>query len=101
MGKPHPRPISNGMSKNLVVAKFIEKNGLKIVFILAMGVVLIVGLIFYFYAWQTISKASSSTSASINIKQNLLETVAKDLDMRSEKLNELEKNRLNVRDIFK
>lgn len=97
----HPRPIFNGMNKNLIVAKFIEKNGLKIVSILAVGVTLIVGLIFYFYVWQTITKASDSVSGSVNLKENLLEIVAKDLDVRSEKLDELKKNKINTRDIFK
>jgi hypothetical protein len=61
---------------------------------------LIVGLIFYFYAWQTIIKASDSTSAPTNIRQTLLETVVKDLDTRSEKLEELKRNQLNIRNIF-
>jgi hypothetical protein len=36
------------MNKNLIIAKFIEKNGLKIVFILSILIAFLVGLIFYF-----------------------------------------------------
>ena len=89
------------MNKDLIIAKFIEKEGLKIVLVLSVVMSFIVGLIFYFYAWQTITEASDSTSTLTSIKQTLLETVVKDMDTRSEKLGELKRGQLNIKDIFK
>lgn len=89
------------MNNTLLTAKFIEKNGLRIVFLLALAIAGLVGLVFYFYAWQTITVASDSISTSTNIKQTLLETVVKDLDTRANKLDDLSNNRLNIRDIFR
>ena len=88
------------MNKDLIIASFIEKKGLRIVFALSLVVAFIVGLIFYFYAWQTITEASDSTSSPASIKQTLLEIVVKDLDMRSEKLEELRRSQLNIGNIF-
>ncbi|MEK7564776.1 MAG: hypothetical protein AAB394_02330 [Patescibacteria group bacterium] len=88
------------MNKDLIIAKFIEKEGLKIVLVLSVVMSFIVGLIFYFYAWQTITEASDSTSTLTSIKQTLLETVVKDMDTRSEKLGELKRGQLNIKDIF-
>ncbi|MDP3800292.1 MAG: hypothetical protein Q8Q90_02600 [bacterium] len=89
------------MNKDLIIASFIEKKGFKIVFALSLVVAFIVGLIFYFYAWQTITEASDSTSSPTNIKQTVLEVVVKDLDSRANKLDDLNKNQLNVKDIFR
>ena len=72
------------MNKDLIIAKFIEKEGLKIVLVLSVVMSFIVGLIFYFYALETITEASDSTSTLTSIKQTLLETVVKDMDTRSE-----------------
>ncbi len=89
------------MNKDLIIASFIEKKGLRIVFALSLIVAFIVGLIFYFYAWQTITEASDSTSSPTSIKQTLLEIVVKDLDFRSNRLDELNRNQVNIRDIFR
>lgn len=89
------------MNKDLIIASFIEKKGLRIVFALSLVVAFIVGLIFYFYAWQTITEASDSTSSSASIKQTLLEIVVRDLDFRSNRLDELNRNQVNIRDIFR
>lgn len=89
------------MNNTLSTAKFIEKNGLRIVFLLALVMAGLVGLVFYFYAWQTITIASDSTSTPTNIKQTLLETIVKDLDTRANKLDDLNNNKLNTRDIFR
>ncbi|MDP3764640.1 MAG: hypothetical protein Q8Q95_03400 [bacterium] len=89
------------MNKNIILARFIEKNGLKIVFILTSLIALLVGLVFYFYAWQTMTIASDATSAATGLRQALLETVVKDLDIRAEKLDGLNRNQLNIRNIFR
>ncbi len=88
------------MIKELVVGKFIEKNGLKIAVAAAAAVLLFSGWIFYFYAWRAISEAASSTAASPGLRQTLLETVIKDLDKRSAEGDRLKSYPLRTRDIF-
>ncbi len=86
---------------NLTIAKFIEREGLKIIIAVGVVVAAVSFWIFYVYGFGSIETVSNLQADSPALKQGLIDDVIKDLDSRESGLAKLKQTPLSVSDIFR
>ncbi len=86
---------------NLTIAKFIEREGLKIIIVVGAVVLAVSFWIFYDYGFGSIDIVSDLQANSPALKQGLIDNVIKDLDSRESNLAKLKQTPLSASDIFR
>ncbi len=86
---------------NLTIAKFIEREGLKIIIVVGVVVAAVSFWIFYAYGFGSIDIVSDLQANSPTLKQGLIDNVIKDLDSRESGLAKLKQTPLSASDIFR
>lgn len=86
---------------NLYIAKFIEREGLKIIMAVGAVVVAVSFWIFYAYGFGSIDIVSDLQANSPTLKQGLIDDVMKDLDSKESNLIKLRQTPLSASDIFR
>ncbi|MEK7077945.1 MAG: hypothetical protein AAB911_00050 [Patescibacteria group bacterium] len=86
---------------NLTIAKFIEREGLKIIIAVGVAVLAVSFWIFYVYGFGSIDIVSDLQANSSVLKQGLIDDVVKDMDSRESALIKLKQAPLTASDIFR
>ena len=86
---------------NLTIAKFIEREGLKIIMVVGAVVLAVSFWIFYAYGFGSIDIVSDLQANSPILREGLVSDVMSDLDSRESNLTKLKQTPLSVSDIFR